>query len=138
MSSPFCPVARKPLLVEKNTSTVLLINNDGVIKCRSNGIPLANNTWTKDGLKITFHKSAKYSILENQDLVINKVTNADAGVYECTARNVFGEDKRTIDVDIGKMVTDLSFVLPMLYEAKLRNKLNNSDRLQWIFFGQNV
>ena len=138
MSSPFCPVARKPLFVEKNTSIVLLINNDGVIKCRSNGIPLANNTWTKDGLKITFHKSAKYSILENQDLVINKVTNADAGVYECTARNVFGEDKRTIDVDIGKMVTDLSFVLPRLYEAKLRNKLNNSDRLQWIFFGQNV
>lgn len=99
----FFPAARKPKFNQKSVNVVLLAEGKGVITCWSNAIPLANNTWTKDGEEIILSKNAKYSIRGKQDLIINKVTKEDEGIYECTAINVFGKDKQTTNVTIGEL-----------------------------------
>ncbi|XP_024116960.1 peroxidasin isoform X1 [Oryzias melastigma] len=58
------------------------------IPCRAQGQPEPVLTWNKDGIQVT--ESGKFHISPEGYLEVRDVGTADAGRYECTARNPIG------------------------------------------------
>ncbi|EDM03232.1 rCG62054 [Rattus norvegicus] len=58
------------------------------LPCSSQGEPEPAITWNKDGVQVT--ESGKFHISPEGFLTINDVGTADAGRYECVARNTIG------------------------------------------------
>ena len=68
------------------------------------GNPFPTVSWTFNGTLIT-NDSVKY-IINNTSLIVRGVDRDDAGLYRCTAVNVFGSDTITYDVETyGKVIT---------------------------------
>ena len=49
--------------------STLFLGAKGVIECKAKAAPAANNTWSKDGVKIDFSIS-RYTLVDNNNLVI--------------------------------------------------------------------
>ncbi|XP_053365553.1 peroxidasin [Clarias gariepinus] len=62
--------------------------NDAQIPCSAHGEPSPVITWNKDGVQVT--ESGKFHINPDGYLEVNDVGLADAGRYECVARNSIG------------------------------------------------
>ncbi|CAB3982142.1 contactin-2 [Paramuricea clavata] len=96
--------ARRPEFNKSSIDVVFLKDSQGTLRCQSNAIPRANYTWTKNGIPLTL--GTKYNVNDGELLVINTLTEEDAGVYKCTAENVFGKAEQVINVTIGTLPTD--------------------------------
>ncbi|ELK32764.1 Peroxidasin like protein [Myotis davidii] len=59
------------------------------LPCSSQGEPEPTITWNKDGVQVT--ESGKFHISPEGFLTIHDVGTADAGRYECVARNTIGQ-----------------------------------------------
>lgn len=67
------------------------------------GNPFPTVTWAFNGTLIT-NNSAKY-IINNTNLIVRDVDRDDAGLYNCTAVNVFGFDSIIYNVETYGKVT---------------------------------
>ena len=98
----FFSTARKPEFKEKNISAVFLRESQATLRCESNAIPQANYTWYKDDVPLP--TGTKYNFQDEQLLVINKLTEDDAGVYKCIAENVFGKAEQVVRLTVGRLI----------------------------------
>ncbi|KAM6221084.1 peroxidasin homolog [Rhynchocyon petersi] len=88
------------------------------IPCSSQGEPEPVITWNKDGVQVT--ESGKFHINPEGFLTINDVGPADAGRYECVARNTIGYSSVSMVLSVN--VPDVSrngdpFVATSIVEA---------------------
>ncbi|XP_004642396.2 peroxidasin homolog [Octodon degus] len=88
------------------------------LPCSSQGEPEPAITWNKDGVQVT--ESGKFHISPEGFLTINDVGPADAGRYECVARNTIGY--ASVSMVLSVSVPDVSrngdpFVATSIVEA---------------------
>ena len=74
------------------------------------GNPFPTVSWAVNGTLIA-NDSAKY-IINNTDLIVRDVDRDDAGLYNCTAMNVFGFDTIIYNVETYGKVIDEYDMLP--------------------------
>ena len=96
----------KPTFMENRGITTLLLNNAGTINCYAKAVPIAKNTWFKDGVVIDTDLPP-YEVANDQDLIIKKVSKSDKGKYTCTAENIYGQDSMKIQVEV---IGDIKFI----------------------------
>ncbi|XP_028410833.1 contactin-4-like [Dendronephthya gigantea] len=99
--------AEKPVFDMNTGKTTLFLGAKGTIKCRAKAAPAAENTWEKDGVKIDFSFS-RYTLVNNEHLVIESVRKQDVGNYTCKAENHFGVDTKLINVQVMSEMTFIS------------------------------
>lgn len=80
----------KPHIVLKPEDTDAFKETTVQLPCEVESEPPAIVDWRKDGSYLTINK--KFSITVLGSLVINNLTVADTGRYECSAHNEFGRD----------------------------------------------
>lgn len=80
------------------TEITSLADNTIVLDCTATGLPKPKITWIKDQAPVI--PGRYYQILANNSLVIAKAKTEDAGVYTCTAKNGFGQDKLSSPVEV--------------------------------------
>ncbi|XP_044118085.1 peroxidasin homolog isoform X2 [Neovison vison] len=88
------------------------------LPCSSQGEPEPAITWNKDGVQVT--ESGKFHISPEGFLTIHDVGTADAGRYECVARNTIGQ--ASVSMVLSVSVPDVSrngdpFVATSIVEA---------------------
>lgn len=88
------------------------------LPCSSQGEPEPAITWNKDGVQVT--ESGKFHISPEGFLTIHDVGTADAGRYECVARNTMGQ--ASVSMLLSVNVPDVSrngdpFVATSIVEA---------------------
>ncbi|XP_067686212.1 contactin-like [Haliotis asinina] len=73
-------------------SQLATIGGNATIICQPEAAPKPEITWKKDGrsLGLSMGVRGHFQLLANGNLLINDVTNQDAGRYECTATNDAG------------------------------------------------
>lgn len=76
------------------TTRLELIGSDVQLSCRTSGEGVQVSWLGPDENKLDFTNS-KFSLLNNGDLFIRKISWDDMGDYTCIARNSFSEDKTT-------------------------------------------
>ena len=77
------------------------------------GNPFPTITWSLNGTLIA-NDSAKYTITETS-LIVRDVSRDDAGLYNCTAVNMFGFDTILYDIETyGKVITLMNSII-LLY-----------------------
>ncbi|XP_028417514.1 contactin-3-like [Dendronephthya gigantea] len=99
--------AEKPVFNMNTGKTTLFLGAKGTIKCHAKAAPAAKNTWEKDGVKIDFSFS-RYTLVNNEHLVIESVRKQDVGNYTCKAENHFGVDTKLINVQVMSEMTFIS------------------------------
>ncbi|XP_028417506.1 fibronectin type III domain-containing protein-like [Dendronephthya gigantea] len=99
--------AEKPVFNMNTGKTTLFLGAKGTIKCHAKAAPAAKNTWEKDGVKINISFS-RYTLVNNEHLVIDPVKKQDIGNYTCKAKNLYGEDVKKIIVQVVGEVTFIS------------------------------
>ena len=67
------------------------------MKCKVFGAPKPEVKWLKNGIALT---GGRYEILADGTLRINDVTVTDQGTYECKAKNKFGEESATGQLEV--------------------------------------
>lgn len=80
----------------------------GRLPCRAQGSPAPKFLWTRNSQHLNVNKTWKFSVEVKQidsltfesTLVIDKVSPADYGLYECIARNDLGQSKENVRLDI--------------------------------------
>lgn len=78
------------------------------LPCRVQASPQPTFTWTRNGQNLNTNKTWKYGVevrtvdplTYESTLVIDKVSSADYGQYECQARNEFGQAKASVRLEI--------------------------------------
>lgn len=95
-------------MFDTNTGkTTLFLGAAGTIKCHAKAAPSAVNTWSKDGVVIDFVSLSRYTLVNNETLVIDSVSKQDIGNYTCRAKNLYGEDTKKISVQVVGEITFL-------------------------------
>lgn len=81
----------------------LHLGDTAVFQCRVAGDPQPSVKWMRDANEVP-SDGERYYVRDDGSLVINDVTEADAGDYECVAFNDMGSTKsrtaRTLVVDV--------------------------------------
>ena len=98
----------KPSFQVNRGMTTLFLNARGTVNCSAKAAPAAKNTWTKNGVVIDTNLSL-YELVDNQHLIIKKVSKSDVGNYTCVAKNLYGEDSKEIQVAV---VGEIKFIRP--------------------------
>lgn len=96
----------KPTFKENRAMTTLFLNNPGTIDCSAKAAPVAKNTWMMNGTVINTN-IPRYELVNNQDLIIKKVNKSDIGNYTCIAKNLYGKDSKTIQIEV---IGEIKFV----------------------------
>ena len=81
---------RSPITLPIGDNVTVLSNTSITIQCPITGVPKPNVTWTKDSQEILI--SGKYTVRDDDSLVINETEEEDSGRYTCTAESVAGID----------------------------------------------
>ena len=83
------------------------------------GNPFPTVSWSFNGTLIT-NNSDKYMI-NNTNLIVRDINRNDAGLYNCTAVNVFGFDTIIYDVETyGKVITLMNKIYIVTAKIKLK------------------
>ena len=82
-------------MFEGATDEVLAVGVDEqlVIDCTESAYPAVDPTLTRNGGPLVLNSDSQY--------IVQEAGVGDAGVYECTASNIYGTVKRTITVQVG-------------------------------------
>jgi len=75
-----------------------LTNTSITIHCPTSGVPTPTVTWTKDGRDIP--AGGRYTIQDDNSLMISKADVEEGARYTCTADSVAGQDSVSTDVQI--------------------------------------
>ncbi|XP_038627579.1 peroxidasin homolog [Tachyglossus aculeatus] len=107
-----------PVFVSIPSDMTVEVGTNVQIPCSSQGEPKPEITWNKDGVQVT--ESGKFHISPEGFLTINDVGTADAGRYECVARNSIGYSSVSMVLSVN--VPDVSrngdpFVATSIVEA---------------------
>lgn len=107
-SQPVLNISKEPTTIEAQDRSSIsmnigdnvtaLTNTNITIECYASGVPTPTFTWTKDERKILF--DVKYSVQEDNSLLIIASEKTDTGSYRCTAESVTGKDSTTSMVQI--------------------------------------
>jgi len=73
-------------------------NTTITIRCPVSGVPTPAVTWLEDGVQIT--AGDKFSMTDDNNLVINDAKTKHSAMYSCTAQNEFGKDEASSTVRI--------------------------------------
>ena len=77
-------------------------NTSITIQCPTSGVPTPTVTWTKDGQDLP--SGGRYTVQDDDSLLIRGSSVADTARYTCTADSVAGEDSASSTVEIvGKL-----------------------------------
>ena len=77
--------AKKPTFDPTSGPFYLFKNSQGVLKCEPEAAPPPTFEWYRKGSKIT--TGGRYTVQKDGVLLINDVTDDDAGDYRCVAEN---------------------------------------------------
>ena len=66
-------------------------NTTITIRCPVSGVPTPSVTWQKDGVQIT--EGDKFSMTDDNSLVINDAEIEHSAKYSCIVQNEFGKDE---------------------------------------------
>ncbi|XP_075856627.1 peroxidasin homolog isoform X2 [Microcebus murinus] len=107
-----------PVFASVPSDITVEVGTNVQLPCSSQGEPEPAITWNKDGVQVT--ESGKFHISPEGFLTIHDVGTADAGRYECVARNTIGS--ASVSVVLGVSVPDVSrngdpFVATSIVEA---------------------
>ncbi|XP_011767028.2 peroxidasin homolog isoform X2 [Macaca nemestrina] len=107
-----------PVFASIPSDTTVEVGANVQLPCSSQGEPEPAITWNKDGVQVT--ESGKFHISPEGFLTINDVGPADAGRYECVARNTIGS--ASVSMVLSVNVPDVSrngdpFVATSIVEA---------------------
>ncbi|XP_023374195.1 peroxidasin homolog [Otolemur garnettii] len=107
-----------PVFASVPSDMTVEVGTNVQLPCSSQGEPEPAITWNKDGVQVT--ESGKFHISPEGFLTINDVGTADAGRYECVARNTIGS--ASVSVVLSVNVPDVSrngdpFVATSIVEA---------------------
>lgn len=83
-------VGKPEFVARPYAQTTLFRGQSSTIRCTVTGGPRPKMTYTKDGGFVDQLLYNKYTIKPNGNLVIHNVQDSDAGVYKCTAENLYG------------------------------------------------
>ncbi|XP_023381728.1 peroxidasin homolog [Pteropus vampyrus] len=107
-----------PVFSSVPSDVTVEVGTDVQLPCSSQGEPEPAITWNKDGVQVT--ESGKFHISPEGFLTIHDVGTADAGRYECVARNTIGQ--ASVSMVLSVSVPDVSrngdpFVATSIVEA---------------------
>ncbi|KAG8512340.1 Peroxidasin [Galemys pyrenaicus] len=107
-----------PVFTSTPSDVTVEVGSNTQLPCSAQGEPEPAITWNKDGVQVT--ESGKFHVSPEGFLTINDVGTADAGRYECVARNTIGQ--ASVSVVLGVNVPDVSrngdpFVATSIVEA---------------------
>ncbi|XP_014396031.1 PREDICTED: LOW QUALITY PROTEIN: peroxidasin homolog, partial [Myotis brandtii] len=114
--APCLPVT--PVFSSVPSDQTAEVGSNVQLPCSSQGEPEPTITWNKDGVQVT--ESGKFHISPEGFLTIHDVGTADAGRYECVARNTIGQ--ASVSMVLSVSVPDVSrngdpFVATSIVEA---------------------
>uniref|UniRef100_A0A9L0TF86 Lactoperoxidase n=2 Tax=Equus TaxID=9789 RepID=A0A9L0TF86_HORSE len=107
-----------PVFASIPSDMTVEVGSNVQLPCSSQGEPEPAITWNKDGVQVT--ESGKFHISPEGFLTIHDVGTADAGRYECVARNTIGQ--ASVSMVLSVNVPDVSrngdpFVATSIVEA---------------------
>ncbi|CAK1549333.1 unnamed protein product [Leptosia nina] len=105
----------------------------GRLTCKCKSAPAPNFTWSKNGAKLPVNTSTKYfaeyhkidAITFTSVLLINDVSSADYGSYECGSRNDLGFSTTSVKLDVTSSPDPVTSVV-------VTNVTHNSVSLEWV------
>ncbi|CAH1184709.1 unnamed protein product [Phyllotreta striolata] len=83
--------------VEAPENQYPIVGRDFRVKCKVKGNPTPTIDWNKDDLPITTNEKF---VVDSEELLIKNVTEADDGVYKCTAIVLMTGDIRTRNIKV--------------------------------------
>lgn len=92
-------VTNAPVLLEQLDSRTTSVATSVTFKCNANGNPPPIITWYRNGELI---ENSYVTNIDSKSLKINCVEPEDQGIYECFARNSFGEVKSSGHLTVRK------------------------------------
>ncbi|XP_075689566.1 hemicentin-1 [Rhinoderma darwinii] len=110
-------IQRGPKVIRAN------VHQSFEITCASNGIPIPQTTWFKDGRILEMNERLKGTIFR-----VDSAELSDAGLYTCIASNIIGQDVTNVTVEIRAPPT-LSNLEPP-YDKTNQERISN----QWVAF----
>ncbi|XP_011499674.1 PREDICTED: peroxidasin [Ceratosolen solmsi marchali] len=85
----------EPVIMEGPKDVEVNIGQTAIFRCRASGDPQPNIKWMRDSNEIP-SDDERYAFMEDGSLVINDITENDAGDYECVAHNDMGYTKSRV------------------------------------------
>ncbi|XP_074530874.1 matrix-remodeling-associated protein 5 [Halichoeres trimaculatus] len=70
------------------------------LSCQATGEPTPRIMWVSPRNNMISMQSHKFQIMDDGMLVVKKITLADEGKYSCVARNLAGDDVKTIKLEV--------------------------------------
>ena len=95
---------RSPITLTIGNNVTALTNTRIIIQCHANGVPIPAVTWTKDGQEIA--NDDRYTVQDDDSLLIKESDEADTGLYTCTADSVAGQDSASSTMQIVGKLSD--------------------------------
>ena len=93
---------RSPIILTIADNVTALTNTRITIQCSASGVPTPTVTWTKDGQEIT--NDDRYTVQDDNALLIDGSLGGDSAQYRCTAISVAGEDRASSSLQVvGKL-----------------------------------
>ena len=89
---------RSPITLIIGYNVTALTNTSITIQCPTSGVPTPTITWTKHGQEIT--NNGRYTVQDDDSLLISKAAGEDSARYTCTADGVTGKDNVSSTVQI--------------------------------------
>ena len=89
---------RSPIALNIGDNVTALSNTRITIRCQASGVPIPTVTWTKDGQEII--NDGRYTVQDDNSLLISGTDEADTARYTCTADSVAGKDSASSTVKI--------------------------------------
>lgn len=97
-------VGKPVVLINFNESSVSSSFGDSLtIECFFTGLPDPNITWYKND-KVFFSADTTSAIIEHKNgsssIVFESLEVEDAGTYKCVAKNLVGEDSKSVTIEV--------------------------------------
>lgn len=83
----------------------IAIGADLNLECNSDGYPMPNITWFKDGREIV--QTHRIQVIDSNRLLIYGATKDDSGDYKCVGRNEFSMSEHTEQIIVEGMLANL-------------------------------
>ena len=86
-----------PVLIEIPLKKTVNEGKTAVLKCKADGNPAPRVTWSKKNSSLPI---GRHVVEPSSALIIRKVTKEDAGIYTCSAQNLFGSVNASVQLNV--------------------------------------